>query len=137
MTEIDDFNQQTVERFRANGGRLDMGPASLLLLTTTGARTGVRRVTPLAALEENGTLFVIASYAGGPANPAWVHNVVANPTVTVEHAGETYQAVASVAPDDERERLFGYAVANIPQFAEYQAKTARTIPVVTLARTDS
>ncbi|HXY92813.1 MAG TPA: nitroreductase family deazaflavin-dependent oxidoreductase [Acidimicrobiia bacterium] len=134
MTEGNNFNQQMIEQFRANGNRLEFGPTSLLLLTTTGAKTGVERVTPLAAFDADGTLFVIASYAGAPANPAWFRNLVAQPTVTVEFGGEKFTATAHVAPPDERDRLFEYAVERVAQFGEYQAKTKRTIPIVTLER---
>jgi deazaflavin-dependent oxidoreductase (nitroreductase family) len=134
MTTGSDFNEQMIEQFRANGGRLDTGPVSLLLLMTTGARTGLPRVTPLAALEDDETLYVLASYGGAPANPAWFRNIVANPIVTVEHAGERYQAKATVAPDAERDRLFERAVERVSQFGEYQTKTKRKIPVVTLER---
>jgi deazaflavin-dependent oxidoreductase (nitroreductase family) len=137
MTDGDDFNQQMIERFRSNGGRLEMGPAALLLLTTTGKKTGTARITPLAAFEDDGQLYVIASYAGAPANPAWFRNLLANPHVTVEYAGETFAAVARVAPDAERARLFGDAAAAVPQFAEYQTKTTRAIPVVTLERVNT
>lgn len=134
MTDVNDFNQQMIEQFRANDGRMEMGAVSLVLLTTTGARTGRALVKPLAAFEDGGRLYVIASYAGAPTHPAWYHNLVANPVVTVEHNGEKYEAVAKVVPDDERDRLYPKLVAQVGQFGEYQEKTERKIPMVELDR---
>ena len=134
MTEVNDFNQQMIEQFHANGGRLEFGPASLLLLTTTGAKSGRRHTTPLAVFDEDGRIYVIASKGGAPAHPAWFHNLVANPTVTVEHSGETYDARASVVPDDEHDDLYARISGRFPQFGEYQGKTTRKIPVVALER---
>jgi deazaflavin-dependent oxidoreductase (nitroreductase family) len=134
VTDVNDFNQQMIEQFRANGGRMGMGAVSLVLLTTTGARTGRALVKPLAAFEDGGRLYVIASYAGAPKHPAWYHNLVANPIVMVEHNGEKYEAVAKVVPDDERDRLYPKVVEQVSQFGEYQEKTERKIPMVELDR---
>jgi deazaflavin-dependent oxidoreductase (nitroreductase family) len=134
MTQVNDFNQQMIEQFRANGGRLDFGPASLLLLTTTGAKTGRKHLTPLAVFDDDGRLYVVASMGGAPKSPAWYHNLVANPTVTVEHGGESYDATASVVPEDEHDALFARIAERMPQFAEYQTKTTRKIPLVALER---
>ena len=134
MSDFENFNQQMIEQFRANGGRLEFGPASLALLTTTGAKTGRRHLTPLAAYEEDGHVYVIASMGGSPRHPAWYHNLVAHPSVTVEHAGERYEATAKVVPGTEREALFERIVERMPQFGEYQQKTSRIIPVIELAR---
>jgi len=134
VTDVNDFNQQMIEQFRANGGRMGMGAVSLVLLTTTGARTGRALVKPLAAFEDGGRLYVIASYAGAPNHPAWYHNLVANPIVMVEHNGEKYEAVAKVVPDDERDRLYPKLVEQVGQFGEYQEKTERKIPMVELDR---
>jgi deazaflavin-dependent oxidoreductase (nitroreductase family) len=134
MTDHQDFNQQMIEQFRASGGKMDMGPVSLVLLTTTGARTGRALVKPLAAFEDDGRLYVIASYGGAPTHPAWYHNLVANPLVTVEHNGEKYEAVAKVVPDAERDALFARLVEHVGQFGEYQQKTERKIPMVELER---
>jgi deazaflavin-dependent oxidoreductase (nitroreductase family) len=134
MTDHHDFNEEMVEQFRANGGRMDMGPVSIVLLTTTGAKTGQSRVKPLAAFEDGGRLYVIASYAGAPHHPAWYHNLVANPSVTVEHDGEKYEAVANVVADTERDPLYATLVDRVGQFGEYQEKTERKIPMVELVR---
>ena len=135
MTQLNDFNQQMIDQFRANGGRLDFGPASLLLLTTTGAKSGRKHLTPLAVFDEDGRIYVVASKGGAPTHPAWFHNLVANPTVTVEHSGETYEAAASIVPDGEHDELYRRIVERLPQFGEYQQKTSRKIPVIALERT--
>lgn len=134
MSDFENFNQQMIDQFRANGGRMDWGPASMALLTTTGAKTGRRHLTPLAAFQEDGRLFVIASMGGAPRHPAWYHNLVANPAVTVEYAGDAYEATAKVVPALERDALFAKIVERMPQFGEYQDKTSRVIPVIELAR---
>jgi len=134
VSDFENFNQQMIEQFRANGGQMDWGPVSMALLTTTGAKTGRRHLTPLAAYQDNGRLFVIASMGGSPRNPAWYHNLVANPAVTVEHDGETYEATAKVVPPLERDALFARIVDAMPQFGEYQQNTSRVIPVIELAR---
>jgi deazaflavin-dependent oxidoreductase (nitroreductase family) len=134
VTEVNDFNEQMIEQFRAGGGRLEMGPVSIVLLTTTGAKTGRTSVKPLAGFQDDGRLYVIASYAGGPKHPAWYHNLVANPVVTVEHDGEQYEALAKVVPDEERDPLYAKLVEQVAQFGEYQEKTDRKIPMVELER---
>ena len=106
----------------------------MLLLTTTGAKSGRTYLTRSAAFDEDGRLFVIASKGGAPTNPAWYHNLVANPTVTVEHDGETFDATAAVAARRRARPLFARIVERMPQFGEYQQKTSRKIPVVELER---
>ncbi len=137
MADGSDFNQQIIAEFRANDGIVG-GPfsgAPMVLLTTTGARTGTERTTPLVCREgENGTLFVFASKGGAPTNPAWYHNVVANPQVTVEHGAERYAATATPVKGAERDAVFAAHAAERPQFAEYQRNTTRVIPVVALRR---
>ncbi|GLF96933.1 nitroreductase/quinone reductase family protein [Streptomyces yaizuensis] len=130
-----DFNQQVIDEFRAHGGEVK-GPfegARLLLLTTTGARTGAPHTTPLGALPDGaGRTLVIASAGGAPHHPAWYHNVLAHPRVTVEAGVFTYEADAVVLTGEERDRAFARAVEADPGWAEYQARTTRTIPVVAL-----
>ncbi len=130
-----DFNQQIINEFRSNGGRVG-GPfegARLVLLTTTGARSGVAHTTPVAYLpDEEERILVIASAGGAPNNPAWYHNLVATPHVTVEDGVYVYGARATVLTGDERDRLFARAVESDPGWAEYQAATSRVIPVVAL-----
>lgn len=137
--DIHDFNRNLIEEFRANDGRVS-GPfegAPLLLLTTTGAKSGRRHTTPLVYGRDGDDLFVIASKAGAPDHPHWYHNVLANPTVDVELPGEQLRARARVAEGEERDRLYAQQAAAMPAFTEYQQKTDRVIPVVVLERLDT
>ena len=131
-TAVDAFNRGVIEEFRANAGRVGgmFEGSTLALLTTADARTGMRRTTPLAFFELNGMPAVVASAIGGPKHPAWFVNVRAYPHVTVEVGEETFDAVASIPTRIERDRLF----AQEPDFAGYQARTQRVIPVVMLQR---
>ena len=132
------FNAQIIEQFRANGGTIQEGPfkgAPLLLLTTTGARSGQTRVNPLAYTRDGDRLVVIASKGGAPTHPDWYHNIIAHPLVTVEVGPERFQARARIAEGAERDRLYAAQAQMMPAFAEYQRKTARRIPVVVLERT--
>ncbi|GAA1797399.1 nitroreductase/quinone reductase family protein [Actinomadura chokoriensis] len=132
-----DFNTQVIEEFRANGGRVG-GPfegGRLLLLTTTGARTGARRTTPLGYLPDgDGRVLVIASAGGAPKDPAWFRNLVANPRVTVESGDFTYEADAVVLAGGERDAAFARAAEADPGWAEYEARSGRTLPVVALVQ---
>jgi deazaflavin-dependent oxidoreductase (nitroreductase family) len=132
------FDQDIIDQFRANRGRILRGPfagRTLLLLTTTGARSGRPLTKPLGFTRDGERYVVIASKGGAPTHPAWYHNLVANPTVTVEVLGERFEARASVAQGAERERLYAQQAAQIPVFARYQEMTTREIPVVVLERT--
>lgn len=134
---MNDFNQRMIEEFRANDGKIISGPLAggpLVLLTTTGAKSGQTRVSPLAYTKDGDRLVIIASKAGAPTNPDWFHNVCANPTVTVEVGTERYQARAVIAEGQERERLYKQMAQQLPVFAEYQQKTTRQIPVIILER---
>jgi deazaflavin-dependent oxidoreductase (nitroreductase family) len=140
MTDADqtfqDFNKALIQEFRANGGTVG-GPfsgAPLLLLTTTGAKSGREHTTPLVYTTDGDRLVIIASKGGAPTHPAWYHNVVANPTVTIEVPGDRFEARANAAAGDERDRLFKAQAALMPNFNEYQEKTTRQIPVVVLER---
>jgi deazaflavin-dependent oxidoreductase (nitroreductase family) len=108
--------------------------APLLLLTSTGARTGQLRTTPVVYLPDGERLVIFASKAGAPTHPAWYLNLVANPSATVEVGSETFDVTASVATGEERERLYGQQEAVMAQFADYAQKTTREIPVVVLER---
>ena len=133
---IQSFNEQLIAEFRANGGQTT-GPFAnrpLLLLTTTGAKSGQPRTTPLVHTTDGDRLVVIASKGGAPSSPAWFHNLVANPVVTIELGTETFQARATVAQEPERTRLYEQQAALMPSFADYQRKTTREIPAVILAR---
>jgi deazaflavin-dependent oxidoreductase (nitroreductase family) len=127
------YNQTVIETFRANGGVVN-GPNSLILLTTTGAKSGQPRTSPLAYSTDGDRIVVLASKGGAPTNPDWYRNLVANPIVTVEQGSETFQARATVTEGAERERLFAQHVARMPGFGDYQQKTTRQIPVIVLER---
>jgi deazaflavin-dependent oxidoreductase (nitroreductase family) len=129
-----DFNAQVIEEFRANEGQLGgmFANMPLLLLHHTGARSGASRVAPLAYLHDDGRYVVFASAAGAPNNPGWYHNLVANPATRIEVGAETVDVLASDAEGEERERLYRTQAARVPQFAEYEAKTDRVVPVVVL-----
>jgi len=136
MTRMHDFNQGIVDEFRANHGVVG-GPfagAPVVLLTTTGARTGRKRVNPLVGLVDDGTLYVVASKAGAPTNPDWFHNLLAHPEVGVEFGDDSFDAVAIPVTGPERDRLFAAQVAAQPGFANYEKATERAIPVVELRR---
>jgi deazaflavin-dependent oxidoreductase (nitroreductase family) len=134
MTDFNDFNRKVIDEFRANEGKVG-GPfegADVLLLTSTGAKSGERRTTPVVYQRDGDRMVIFASKAGAPNNPAWYHNLRANPTATVEIGSETLEVEALVTDGDERERLFRKQAERHPQFAEYEKKTTRQIPVVAL-----
>ena len=133
---MNERNARVIEEFRTNGGQLggDRAGTSMLLLSTTGAKSGQRRVNPVAYLADGDRLLVFASKGGGPTSPDWYHNLVANPIVTVEVGTETYEAEATVLTGEERDRLYAKQAALRPVFAEYEQKTTRKIPVVALTR---
>ena len=138
MSGFDDFNAKVIEEFRANGGKVG-GPfegAPVLLLTSTGAKSGEQRTTPVVYQPDGERMVIFASKAGAPENPAWYHNLRANPTATVEVGSDTVEVEAVVAEGDERERLFSKQKQLMPQFADYEQKTARQIPVVALTPKD-
>jgi deazaflavin-dependent oxidoreductase (nitroreductase family) len=134
VNEWNERNARVIAEFRAKRGAVDR---PLLLLTTTGARTGQRRTTPLAYLRDGGRLLIFASKGGSPSHPDWYHNLVANPRVGVEVGPEAYEAQATVLTGAERDRLYAQQAAVMPNFGEYQQKTKRTIPVVALTRVSS
>src|SRR5262245_59652917 len=126
------YNRTLIAEFRAAGGSL--GERQLLLLTTTGARSGREHTTPMMYVPDDDRLLVFASNAGAPKHPDWYRYLVAHPEVTVEVAGETYQATALVTTGQERDRLFERTARSYPFFADHQAKIKRRIPVVALVR---
>jgi deazaflavin-dependent oxidoreductase (nitroreductase family) len=128
-------NRQVIADFRANGG-VEPG-RHLLLLTTTGARTGEERTSPMMYVPDGDRILVIASNAGAPELPNWYHNLVAHPDVTVEVTGDTYPARAVVTAGAERERVWAEITRQYPFFLDHQAKVTRTIPVVALERAGS
>ena len=136
MADRSDWNRQTIEAYRANGGKVGgfWEGRPLLLLTTTGAKSGQRRTTPTMYLRDGDRLLIFASKGGAPTHPAWYHNLVAHPQVTVEVGGETYEATATILTGEERDRLYARQAELYPQFGEYQANTTRKIPVIALER---
>ena len=140
MTEEMDwneFNRALIEEFRANAGTVTgaFAGAPLLLLTNTGAKTGRERTTPLVHTTDGDRVVIIASKAGAPAHPHWYLNVLAHPEVTVELPGDTFRATATALTEGpERDRLYNAQAALMPNFAEYETLTDRTIPVVVLTR---
>ena len=132
--DVNDWNAAIIEEFRANDGRVGgmFEGQPLLLLHHTGARTGTRRVTPLTYQDLADGYAVFASKAGADTNPDWYHNVVANPETEVEVGTETIRVQARVAAGAERDRIWKKQKRDYPQFGEYEAKTARVIPVIVL-----
>jgi deazaflavin-dependent oxidoreductase (nitroreductase family) len=142
MTEIPDaetmkaFNKSIVEEFRANGGKVG-GPfegATLLLLHSTGAKSGQPRVAPLAYLAIDGKMIIVGSKAGADTNPDWVHNLRANPQAHIEVGTDAYDVTARELPPDERDETYPKVVALAPGFGEYQENTSRIIPLFELQR---
>ena len=133
---LNDWNQSVIAEFRANGGQVGgrYAGAPLLLLTTTGAKTGRQFTTPLVYGTDGDRLLIFASKNGAPTHPDWYHNLVANPEVTVERGTETFQAHAVVTTGEERDRRYAELTAQAPQFSAHQAKTTRQIPIVALER---
>jgi len=128
-----DWNTKVIEEFRANDGKVEsFGNAPLLILHTIGAKTGEKRESPVLYREQGDDLVVFASFAGAPVNPAWFHNLVANPEATVELGTETRTVRARVAEGEERDRLWEWNKQDYPGFGDYESKTDRVIPVVVL-----
>ncbi len=137
MADMNEFNRRIIEEFRANGGKVggQFENIPLLLLTSTGAKTGRSHITPLAYTTDGDRIIVIASKAGAPTNPAWYHNLIANPTATVDlGSGGSFQVKATVTSGEERDRLYKRQAEQMPAFVEYQKKTTRVIPVIALER---
>ncbi|MDT5214819.1 MAG: hypothetical protein QOK18_3058 [Mycobacterium sp.] len=147
MTEIDKdkvlsdtaalhaFNDDIVTKFRAGGGNVAEFGDNLLLLTTTGAKSGQPRLSPLAYLAIDGRTIIVGSYAGAPKDPAWVHNLRANPRAHIEVGADSYDVLARELPTTERDEVVPAIIAIAPVFADYQSKTSRVIPLFELTRT--
>lgn len=138
MNDMRSFNQALIEEFRANGGKLSgqLANSHLLLLTTTGARSGLQRTTPLGYGIDGGRYIVIAANAGALAHPDWYYNLLAHPDVTIEVGSERFAARATIAEGAERDHLVANQATIVPWFAAQQQKTSRQIPFVILERTD-
>lgn len=136
MSDMLDFNRAIIEEFRSHGGKVG-GPFAgtpVLLLTTTGARSGVARTTPLAYLADGDRLIVFGSRAGAPRHPAWFHNLRADPSVTVEVGSDAFEARATVLEGEERDDAYRRQAQLQPQFEEYARRTDRVIPAIALER---
>ncbi len=134
MSDPNDWNRQIIEEFRANAGNVG-GPfagAPLLLLHTTGARTGRERINPTMYQDLGGPVAVFASKAGAPTHPDWYHNLLAHPDVSAEIGTATRRFVARTATGEERARIWAQQKRDYPGFADYEAATDREIPVVIL-----
>jgi len=133
---VSDFNQGVIDEFRANEGVVG-GPfagAPMILVTHTGAKSGIERTTPLVCSRDGDDVVIVASMGGAPTHPQWYHNMIANPEVGVEIGTDSYRAQVIEATGAERDRLFAAQAAIMPNFDEYQAKTSRVIPVLVLRR---
>ena len=132
-----DFNRNLIEDLRAHGGKASGGPFAeqeLLILTTTGAKTGSRRSTPLVYTVDGDRYVIVASKGGAPTNPDWFNNIRANPNVVIEVGGEAFNAVATVTDETERKRLYAQHADKYASFHDYVKKTTRVIPVLTIER---
>ena len=129
-----DFNAQVINEFRENGGKVGgmFKGMPIILVHHVGAKSGEARVAPLAYLPDGDNYAVFASKGGGPQNPGWYHNLKASPQTSIEVGDSTLPVVADEVTGEERERLFAAQAAAHPQFAEYQEKTDRKIPVIVL-----
>jgi deazaflavin-dependent oxidoreductase (nitroreductase family) len=136
MSDANAWNAKVIDEFRANEGKLggQFQGAPVLLLRTTGAKSGIERTNPMMYLDDEGHRYVFASKAGADSNPDWYHNLVANPEVTVELGGETFSAVATPVVGADRDRIYAIQAERYQGFREYQEKTSRVIPVVEIVR---
>jgi len=133
MNPWEERNKTVIEEFRTHGGNVENW-ASLILLTTTGAKTGQPRIAPLMRVDDGNRVLAVASKGGAPQHPDWYLNLLAHPEVTVEVGDEKFETTARILSGKEREEAFARAVAVFPPYAEYQKKTAREIPVIALER---
>lgn len=130
-----EFNEQNIEEFRRNGGKVggQFEGFPLLLLTSTGAKSGAQRVNPVAYFDIDGKIYIVGSAAGRDNNPAWVHNIRAHPQVSVEIGSQAPKpATARELPRGERDSIYPIVVERAPGFGEYQQRTDRVIPVFEL-----
>ena len=136
--EVNSFNAKLIEDFRANKGTVTLEPFAggpIVLVHHVGAKSGVERVTPLAYTRDGEDVVIIASKGGSPENPAWYHNLRANPDTVIELGPDTIEVTAEALTEGpERERLFNQMADQMPNFHEYQKNTERLIPVVVLHR---
>ena len=135
-TDMAAFNKTVIDEFRANDGRVDgvFEEGTMALLHHVGQRSGVERVNPLGYFTDGDRIFVVASFGGSDVNPAWYHNLLANPRTTVEFGSETIPVTAREVTGAERDERFAKITETIPMFADYQKMSTRVIPVVELVR---
>jgi deazaflavin-dependent oxidoreductase (nitroreductase family) len=133
---MNDFNAQVIDEFRANHGKVggNFEGAPLLLLHTTGAKSGETRVSPIMYLPDGDRFLVFASKAGAPTSPDWYHNLKANPDASIEVGDDTLDVRAEELPRAERDAKYAEQAALFPGFADYEKKTDRVIPVLALTR---
>ncbi len=133
---MSDFNQQVIEEFRANEGKVGgyFESQTVLLLHTTGAKSGLARINPVVTVKDGDRYVIVASKGGAPKHPDWYHNVVASSEVSVEVGIEQFDAIATITEEPERTELYSQMEATNPAFTEYKSKTDRVIPVITLSR---
>ena len=134
---FNEMNRKVIAEFRENGGRAG-GIAEgrpLVLVHHIGAKSGIERITPLVPYIDGDRIYIFASKGGSPEHPAWYHNLVANPSTTVEYGTQTFPATARVLSGPERDEVYAKQVAVQPQFGEYARNTDRVIPVIELRRT--
>lgn len=136
MSSANEWNKAIIEEFRTNDGKVGgrFANVSLLLLHTTGAKSGLPRLNPVAYMADGDRLVIVASKGGAPTNPDWYYNLVAHPEAEVEVGAEQWPVRATVAEEPERTRLFDKMATLYPGFADYMSKTTRIIPVVILTR---
>ncbi|MFT4562827.1 MAG: deazaflavin-dependent oxidoreductase (nitroreductase family) [Gammaproteobacteria bacterium] len=134
--DFQELNKSVINEFHENGGVVGgyFADVTLLLLTTTGAKTGLTRVNPLACQTDGDRCIIIASYGGAPTNPPWYYNLLSNPEVGVELGSNQFTAKAAVLDEPERTEFYEKMIEIKPTFAEYRSKTTRVIPVVALTR---
>lgn len=134
--DFNDFNKQIMTEFHANAGKVGgrFEGRDVLILTTTGARTGQTRWNPLVYSKDGDRFVIVASKGGAPTSPDWYHNLAANPSAVIEVGSDVISVEASITSGAERDRLYAQHAARMPQFLEYAENTTRIIPVVVLTR---
>jgi len=134
--DADAINEALIAEFRATGGKVSgmFAGTPLLLVTTTGAKSGKPRTVPVLYTRDAHRYVILASKAGAPMNPSWYHNLVAHPRAIVELRDETFEAMSAASQGEERDRLYARQAEQLPMYAEYQERTSRRIPVVVLER---
>ena len=137
--DLDAYTRNLIDDMRAHGGQVTSGPMAgrpLMILTTTGAKSGAPRTAIVTYTRDRNRYVIAASKGGAPTNPAWYHNLVSHPEALAEAGGESFAVRATVTTGAERDRLWEQHAAERPEFREYPTRTQRVIPVLTLQRID-